>query len=195
MNLEEPLPASIKVRGSKEIISIWGHTEKTCSKNKNVKDKDNEEVVKEKELGLQETSVETDKPSKSIDLENPVLETRKQESSTCLIMRNCVRWFPKAHPLAIEKMVSRVEVWIQSNDLEEGEVEADFESSSSSSEEESSLESKVVLEKRKQLDKQQIGKNRKNQNWKNPSTNVGNKKVQNKGAKNKQTNQVSSWRH
>ncbi|KAG5415430.1 hypothetical protein IGI04_002997 [Brassica rapa subsp. trilocularis] len=79
-----------------------------------------------------------------------------------------------------------------STELEEGEVEAEDESSSS--EEESSVESKVVLEKRKQMEKQKLGKNKKNQKS-NPNVNVGNKKDQTKGAKNKQTNHVSSRRH
>lgn len=51
MNLEEPLPTSISIRGSEDTISVsypwlpprcngcqkWGHTDKTCSKNKKIK--------------------------------------------------------------------------------------------------------------------------------------------------------------
>ena len=94
MNLEEPLPASIKVRGSGETISVsypwlpprcldcqkWGHTDKTCSKKKCIKDK--EEVAKEKEQlaegngtdDLQAGSVVANEVSKCIDIGNPVLE-------------------------------------------------------------------------------------------------------------------------
>ncbi|KAH0922756.1 hypothetical protein HID58_022774, partial [Brassica napus] len=110
MNLEEPLPASINVRGSGEVISVsypwlpprclgcqkWGHTDKTCSKNKHVKDKT--EVAKENEKaaestgteGLQAGLVVITENSKPIDIENPVLEvallataaTSAHESST-----------------------------------------------------------------------------------------------------------------
>ncbi|KAG5376133.1 hypothetical protein IGI04_040729 [Brassica rapa subsp. trilocularis] len=94
MNLEEPLPASINVRGSGEVISVsypwlpprclgcqkWGHTDKTCSKNKHVKDKT--EVEKENEKVAESTGTEglqaglavITENSKPIDIENPVLE-------------------------------------------------------------------------------------------------------------------------
>lgn len=261
MNLEEPLPASIKVRGSGETISVsypwlpprclgcqkWGHTDKTCSKNKHIKDKT--EVEKEKEQlaegtgtdKLQAGSVVANEVSKSIDIENPVLEVAHlatveasaQQSSTKdkeqevqdmgLTSRDSVSdkaekeieipeneepWLtiPQSSPsgrrnngssgrgteVEVPSTSSPSRFHLLSTELEEGEVEAEDESSSS--EEESSVESKVVLEKRKQMEKQKLGKNKKNQKS-NPNVNVGNKKDQTKGAKNKQTNHVSSRRH
>ncbi|KAG2305100.1 hypothetical protein Bca52824_033751 [Brassica carinata] len=94
MNLEEPLPASIKVRGSGEIISVsypwlppfclgfqqWGRTDKTCSKNKHIKERTEDEKKKEtSEKGagtdtLQAGTVVANGNFKSIDIENPVLE-------------------------------------------------------------------------------------------------------------------------
>ncbi|KAF2612984.1 hypothetical protein F2Q70_00009203 [Brassica cretica] len=223
MNLEEPLPASIKVRGSGKTISVsypwlpprcldcqkWGHTDKTCSKKKRIKDK--EEVAKEKEQvaegtgtdDLQAGSVVANEVSKYIDIGNPVLEVAHlatveasaQKSST----KESEREVNDAGMTSRDSVSDKVEKEIEIHDnekpcteLEEGEVEAEDESSSS--EEERSVESKVVLEKRKQMEKQKLGKNKKNQKS-NPNVNVGNKKDQTKGAKNKQTNHVSSRRH
>lgn len=70
MNLEEPLPASIKVKGSGESISVaypwlpprclgcqkWGHTDKNCSKNKHNKEK--EDGTKAVESNVEGTSTE-----------------------------------------------------------------------------------------------------------------------------------------
>ena len=94
MNLEEPLPASIKVKGTGEIISVsypwlpprclgcqkWGHTDKTCSKNKHIKEK--KEDAKEIKTGVEGTRTDglqsglvvVNGNQKSIDLENLVLE-------------------------------------------------------------------------------------------------------------------------
>ncbi|KAF2578381.1 hypothetical protein F2Q68_00002283 [Brassica cretica] len=198
MNLEEPLPASIKVRGSGKTIS-----------KKRIKDK--EEVAKEKEQvaegtgtdDLQAGSVVANEVSKYIDIGNPVLEVAHlatveasaQKSST----KESEREVNDAGMTSRDSVSDKVEKEIEIHDnekpcteLEEGEVEAEDESSSS--EEERSVESKVVLEKRKQMEKQKLGKNKKNQKS-NPNVNVGNKKDQTKGAKNKQTNHVSSRRH
>ncbi|KAG2295456.1 hypothetical protein Bca52824_042125 [Brassica carinata] len=208
MNLEEPLPASIKVRGSGKTISVsypwlpprcldcqkWGHTDKTCSKKKRIKDK--EEVSKEKE---QAGSVVANEVSKYIDIGNPVLEV----AHVATVEASAQKSSTKDSEREVEKEIeihdnekpctsSPSRFHLLSTELEEGEVEAEDESSSS--EEESSMESKVVLEKRKQMEKQKLGKNKKNQKS-NPNVNVGNKKDQTKGAKNKQTNHVSSRRH
>lgn len=77
-----------------------------------------------------------------------------------------------------------------SNELEEGEVDVEEDSS----DEESSVESQTALEKKKQMERQKSGKKKKSQKV-NPNINVGLRKDQNKGAKNKQANQASSRRH
>lgn len=99
MNLEEPLPATIAVRGTGEVISVrypwlpprchgcqkWGHTDKSCPKNKKSKEKLGEEVEQQAnaEGGTeafipQEGSIAGEQHvntnSKTIDIEQPVLE-------------------------------------------------------------------------------------------------------------------------
>lgn len=252
MNLEEPLLATIQVRGSGESISVsypwlpprclgcqkWGHTDKTCLRNKHIKEKD--EVVKEKENGLTPGSEVANEALKSIDIENLVLEAahmatveaRAQSSSTkdsggdlnetdragnlscdsvsdkvtktLKIPENEEQWstVPQSSPsgrrnngksargteLEGLSTSSPSRFHLLTTELEEGEVEAEDESSSS--EEESSVESKMATEKRKQMEKQRIGKNKKHQK----STAIA-KKDQPKEAKNKQINHVSSRRH
>lgn len=101
MNLEEPIPSTINVRGSGETITvsypwlpprclgcqIWGHTDKTCSKNKRIKDKT--EGAKEKEndpagsgteSNLANSAKETE-VSKSIDTSEGVQEVEKVDKT------------------------------------------------------------------------------------------------------------------
>ncbi|KAG5410985.1 hypothetical protein IGI04_007304, partial [Brassica rapa subsp. trilocularis] len=64
-----------------------------------------------------------------------------------------------------------------SNELEEGEVDVEEDSS----DEESSVESQTALEKKKQMERQKSGKKKKSQKV-NPNINVGLRKDQNKGS-------------
>ncbi|KAH0893298.1 hypothetical protein HID58_055727 [Brassica napus] len=88
------LTSKYKVKGTCEIISVsypwlpprclgcqkWGHTDKTCSKNKHIKEK--KEDAKEIKTGVEGTRTDglqsglvvVNGNQKSIDLENPVLE-------------------------------------------------------------------------------------------------------------------------
>ncbi|XP_013583466.1 PREDICTED: uncharacterized protein LOC106292424 [Brassica oleracea var. oleracea] len=99
MNLEEPLPSSINVRESGETITvsypwlpprclgcqIWSHTDKTCSKNKQMKDKTEGAKEKEKEPAgsgteaPQANSVKETEVSKSIDIDKLLQEVENVE--------------------------------------------------------------------------------------------------------------------
>ena len=101
MNLEEPIPSTINVRGSGETITvsypwlpprclgcqIWGHTDKTCSKNKQIKDKTEGAKEKEKEpagSGTEATLTNSAKETeitKSIDTDKPVQEVENGEKT------------------------------------------------------------------------------------------------------------------
>ncbi|KAH0850815.1 LOW QUALITY PROTEIN: hypothetical protein HID58_095224, partial [Brassica napus] len=84
MNLEEPLPASISVRGTGETLSVnypwlpprclgcqtWGHTDKNCPKNKKTQRRDGGSEEHDWRGNINELS-------KSIDIEEPVLEAAK----------------------------------------------------------------------------------------------------------------------
>ncbi|KAL0657191.1 hypothetical protein Bca4012_077775 [Brassica carinata] len=105
MNLEEPIPSTINVRGSGETITVsypwlpprclgcqlWGHTDKTCSKNKHIKDKTKGAKEKEKdpvgsdmEAPLTNSAKETE-VSKSIDTDKPVQEVENVERTETTI--------------------------------------------------------------------------------------------------------------
>ncbi|KAG2269263.1 hypothetical protein Bca4012_071566 [Brassica carinata] len=105
MNLEEPIPSTINVRGSGETITVsypwlpprclgcqlWGHTDKTCSKNKHNKDKTEGAKEKEKdpvgsdtEAPLTNSARETE-VSKSIDTDKPVQEVENVEKTETTI--------------------------------------------------------------------------------------------------------------
>ncbi|KAG2323139.1 hypothetical protein Bca52824_016352 [Brassica carinata] len=91
MNLEEPLPECISVRGSGERIAVsypwlpprchgcqkWGHNDKNCSKNKlnkEIQDAEHSGKAQEKNggsVGLEDTIINN---QKSIDIADPVLE-------------------------------------------------------------------------------------------------------------------------
>lgn len=91
MNLEEPLPECISVRGSGERIAVsypwllprchgcqkWGHTDKNCFKNKlnkEIQDAEHSGKAQEKNggfVGIEDTILNN---QKSIDISDPVLE-------------------------------------------------------------------------------------------------------------------------
>lgn len=102
MNLEEPLPLSISVRGTGETLSVsypwlpprclgcqtWGHTDKSCPKNKKNKEEivDSKSVTEEEEkiakpADLKEQIVDVDTlvnvAANPIDIEEPVMEVSK----------------------------------------------------------------------------------------------------------------------
>ncbi|CDY39577.1 BnaCnng09460D [Brassica napus] len=205
----EPLPASIKVKGTDEIILVsypllpprclgcqkWGHTDKTCSKNKHIKEKT--EDAKELETVVEGTGTDeaaNAQQSSSKDSEEKVRNSvsrvhdsvSNKVSVGLVIPENEEPWLtiPQSSPSGCRnngKSARSTEVELPSTsspsrfhllstDLEEGEVE--MENESPSSDEESSVESKAAFEKKKQMEKQKLGKN-----------------------KNKQTNHASSRSH
>lgn len=119
MNLEEPIPTIISVKGSGEVITVsypwlpprcngcqkWGHTYKNCPKNKKNKEKEEDskqsphaEANKaggsqaESESGGGEPGKEN---SKTIDIEKPVLEVANLTSDEAAAQRSSTKENPE----------------------------------------------------------------------------------------------------